>query len=59
MVSGWREIPSEGNIPDWIQPAGAHDAYKAGDVTAHNGAEWTSDIDGNIWEPGVYGWTKN
>ena len=19
---------------------------------------WVSDIDGNVWEPGVYGWTE-
>lgn len=22
-------------------------------------AAWTSDADGNVWEPGVYGWTEN
>ena len=58
-VSGWREIPSEGNTPNWQQPTGAHDAYKAGDTVAHNGATRTSDINSNTWEPGVYGWTKN
>lgn len=57
-VSGWREIPSEGSIPAWQQPTGAHDAYKAGDTVTHNEAEWTSNIDGNTWEPGAYGWTK-
>ena len=20
--------------------------------------KWTSDSDGNVWEPGVYGWTE-
>lgn len=58
-VSGWREIPSEGNIPAWVQPAGAHDAYKTGDTVTHNNAEWTSNIDGNVWEPGVYGWSEH
>uniref|UniRef100_A0AAU8B5N3 Uncharacterized protein n=1 Tax=Dulem virus 33 TaxID=3145751 RepID=A0AAU8B5N3_9CAUD len=27
---------------------------KAGDI----GKRWTSDVDGNTWEPGVYGWTE-
>ncbi len=44
--------------PDWKQPAGAHDAYNKGDKVAHNEKHWTSDIDGNVWEPGVYGWTE-
>ena len=45
-VSGWREV-SDG-IPAWVQPTGAHDAYKAGDVTAHNGATWTSTVANNV-----------
>lgn len=44
--------------PEWIQPTGAHDAYKAGDKVSHNGKHWTSDIDANTYEPGVYGWTE-
>lgn len=43
--------------PDWVQPTGAHDAYGKGDKVAHNGKNWQSDIDGNVWEPGVYGWS--
>lgn len=43
--------------PDWVQPTGAHDAYGKGDKVAHNGKHWQSDIDGNVWEPGVYGWS--
>lgn len=41
----------------WTQPLGATDAYNAGDVVEHNGQQWTSDVDANVWEPGVYGWT--
>ena len=44
--------------PAWSQPIGAHDAYAAGDKVSHNGKHWTSDADGNVWEPGVYGWTE-
>ena len=32
--------------------------YAKGDKVAHNGKTWVSDIDGNVWEPGVYGWTE-
>lgn len=44
--------------PDWIQPAGAHDAYAKGDKVTHNSKKWISDVDANVWEPGVYGWTE-
>lgn len=42
--------------PDWIQPVGSTDAYPMGAKVSHNGGHWTSTIDGNVWEPGVYGW---
>lgn len=42
----------------WQQPEGAHDAYKKGAEVSHKGSVWTSDVDNNVWEPGVYGWTK-
>lgn len=45
-------------IPEWTQPAGAHDAYQTGDKVTHNGFTWESDIDANVWAPGVYGWTQ-
>lgn len=44
--------------PEWIQPTGAHDAYNQGDKVSHNGKHWISDVDANIWEPGVYGWSE-
>jgi len=42
----------------WVQPLGAHDAYMRGDKVTHNGAKWVSDIDSNVWPPGVHGWTQ-
>ena len=27
-------------------------------AVTHGGKTWVSDVDGNIWEPGVYGWTE-
>ena len=44
--------------PEWSQPIGAHDAYNKGDKVSHNGAHWVSEADGNVWEPGVYGWAE-
>lgn len=42
--------------PIWTQPLGAHDAYSTGDVVSHKDQLWISTVDGNVWEPGVYGW---
>lgn len=44
--------------PEWVQPTGAHDAYSKGAKVSHNGSKWISDVDSNVWEPGVHGWTK-
>lgn len=56
--SGWREVVAEGSTPDWVQPAGSHDAYQTGDHITFEGAEYVSLIDGNIWSPTAYpqGW---
>lgn len=44
--------------PEWVQPTGAHDAYMTGDKRTHNGKRWESEIDYNVYEPGVYGWKE-
>lgn len=44
--------------PEWKQPAGAHDAYMKGDKVSHNEKHWVSDIDNNVYEPSVYGWSE-
>ena len=44
--------------PEWVQPTGAQDAYSAGDKVSHNGKHWKSTVNGNVWEPGVYGWSE-
>ena len=51
----WRD--PDGGPTEWVQPLGAQDAYSKGDVVTHKGQTWTSDLDGNVWEPGAYGWT--
>ena len=49
---------TEDGYPEWVQPLGATDAYSKGDKVSHNGSHWVSDVDNNVWEPGVYGWTE-
>ena len=44
--------------PEWVQPTGSHDAYAKDAKVTHNEKKWTSDVDANTWEPGVYGWTE-
>ena len=56
-VSLYVAVTPPGVIADWVQPAGAHDAYMQGDIVTHNGQTWISNIDNNVWEPGVYGWS--
>ena len=58
-ASLWKKIgdPTE-EWPAWSQPIGAHDAYNSGDKVSQTGKHWTSNIDANVWEPGVYGWTE-
>lgn len=50
-------IPDSEVIPDWVQPDSTN-PYQKGDRVRHNGSVWVSDLDGNIWEPGIYGWTQ-
>ena len=61
----YSEVAPPGSIAPWVQPLGAHDAYnKPGsglpksDPVTHKGKTWTSSINANVWEPGVYGWIE-
>lgn len=54
----WARTAPEGEIPEWIQPTGAQDAYNTGDKVKHNSKTWQSTVDSNVWEPGVYGWAE-
>lgn len=46
---------SVAEIPDWVQPKGAQDAYAKGDKVKHIGKVWESLVDANVWEPGAAG----
>ena len=66
-VAAWRAVPSEPGVPpQWVQPSGSTDAYRIHidadgvahpEQVTHNGQTWTTTVDNNVWEPGVYGWT--
>ena len=52
--------PSEPDYPDFVQPTGAHDAYKKGDIVRYNGKLYQSLIDANTYSPDAYpqGWQE-
>lgn len=47
-------------IPNWVQPTGAHDCYNKGDKVRFEGSVYESLIDTNVWSPKEYeqGWLK-
>ena len=47
----------DSSIQEWSQPSSVN-PYMAGDKVTHQGLIWESNIDNNVWEPGVYGWTQ-
>lgn len=46
------------DIPEWVQPTGAHDAYNTGDKVRYNGKVYICKIDNCVWSPDAYpdGW---
>lgn len=59
----WKEVIVVVDIPVWVQPTGAHDAYRLG-AKVHfptiTDPIYESLIDANVWSPTVYpaGWKK-
>ena len=41
--------------PEWKQPLGSEDAYRLGAKVSHNNKHWISEVDNNVWEPGMTG----
>lgn len=61
LESGGGESPEpepEDEWPEWVQPTGAHNAYRNGDKITYNGKHYISTMDGNVWSPDAYpaGW---
>ena len=57
-VSGWRRQRKDGKPAAFVQPTGAHDAYRLGEKVTVDGTVYVSVIDFNVWSPEVYpaGW---
>lgn len=52
-------VAKPGEIPVWVQPTGAQDAYMMGDLVHYPTEEdpvYESTVDNNVWSPDVYGW---
>lgn len=57
---GWTCLDCEpaGEWPQWVQPQpGVVEPFAKDAKVTHKDLRWTSNLDGNVWEPGVYGWT--
>lgn len=50
-------IPDPSDIPEWVQPDSTN-PYMKDDKVRHNSKTWSSDIDYNVFEPGVAMWTE-
>lgn len=51
-----RVLVIDNQILEWQQPDSTN-PYMKGDKVLHNNSTWISDVDNNVWEPGVYGWS--
>lgn len=57
----WTAVAEPGEIPVWVQPTGAQDAYRFGDKVHYPTKDdpiYVSTIDYNTYAPDVYGWTR-
>lgn len=48
----------DGGYPVWVQPVGAEDAYRIGDIVSYNGTLYICISDYNVYPPDVYGWEE-
>ena len=44
-------------IGEWVQPDSTN-PYMRGDKVNYNGKTYESEVDNNVWAPGVYGWVE-
>lgn len=57
-VSLWARVDDPSiEYPEWVQPESTN-PYMKGDRVTFEGKRWISDIDNNVWMPGVYGWAE-
>lgn len=57
---GGKDTEVESDIPEFVQPTGAHNAYMKGDKVKYNGKIYESLIDNNVYAPDIYpaGWQE-
>lgn len=50
----------ENEYPEYVQPQGAHDAYKIGDKITYKGKKYICQMNGCVWTPDDYpkGWQE-
>lgn len=56
----WTVVAEPGEIPVWVQPTGVQDSYMMYDKVYYpnkGDTIYISDVDNNVWQPGVYGWS--
>lgn len=55
----WTEVAKPGEIPVWVQPTGAQDAYRIGDKVHYPTKDdpvYICTSDYNVYAPNVFGW---
>lgn len=57
---GTSEEESAVEYPEYVQPTGGHDTYKAGDKVMYKGKKYECQTDGCVWSPDDYpqGWRE-
>jgi len=55
-MSLYKNHTPKGEVEEWRQPLGAHDAYMTGDRVLFGGEVYISQVDNNVWSPDTYGW---
>lgn len=59
-IEGVGIIEEVDEYTEYIQPTGAHDAYKIGDKIIYNGKRYICKLDNCVWSPDTYpaGWDE-
>ena len=52
----WKVWTNPEVISEWVQPTGAHDAYRLNDLVLFNNKTWKCISDYCVYAPGVFGW---
>lgn len=58
LADAWAEAAGRQDGDPWVQPTGAHNAYRLGAEVTHEDKTWISTTPSNVWEPGVTGWRE-